>query len=86
MREAAWYWEQGFLAIEYAHESFVQLPSQRYFYPYCDGLPGGILGYDYAGNPCDFASIHFGGLAEKPSDADSVLLAPSILSRYMRLQ
>ncbi len=86
MREPVWYWEQGFLAIEYAHEACVRLPSQRYFYPYCDGLPGGIIGYDYAGNPCDFASIHFGGLAEKPSDADSVLLAPSILSRYMRLQ
>ncbi len=86
VREPVWYWQQGFLAIEYAHEPFVQLRSQRYFYPYCDGLPGGIVGYDYACNPCGFASIHFGGLAEKPSDAVSLMLAPGILSRYAQLQ
>ena len=86
MREPLWFWEQGFLAIEFAHESLVQLPSQRYFYPYCDGLPGGIVGYDYACNPCGFASVHFGGLAEKPSDSVSLLLAPNILGRFTRVR
>ena len=76
-----WLWEQGFLATFYARELHCQLPSQRYFYPYFDGLPGGILGYDYAANPCGFATIHFGGLAEKPGDRIALAMAPSILGR-----
>lgn len=70
------------MATQYAHESFYQLPTQRYFYPYFDGLPGGILGCDYAHNPCEFASMHFGGLAEKPSETVALMLAPHILGRY----
>jgi hypothetical protein len=76
-----WMWEQGFMACEFAGDSSYQLPSQRYFYPYFDGLPGGLPNYDYASNPCGFVSIHFGGLAEKPSDALSLALAPEILGR-----
>jgi hypothetical protein len=44
-----------------------------------DGLPGGILGYDYRNNPCGFRAIHFGGLPEKPSDAVALVLADDIL-------
>ena len=80
-RVPVWQWEQGFLATRYAREMHHQLPSQRYFYPYFDGLPGGILGYDYAANPCGFATIHFGGLAEKPDDMMALALAPSLLGR-----
>jgi hypothetical protein len=80
-RVPVWQWEQGFLATRYARETHYQLPSQRYFYPYFDGLPGGILGYDYAANPCGFATIHFGGLAEKPDDISALALAPSLLAR-----
>lgn len=74
-------WEQGFIAISYANRPSLALPGERYFYPYYDGLPGGMLGYDYAANPCGFASLHFGGLAEKPTEFDSLLLAPQILAR-----
>jgi hypothetical protein len=77
----AWQWEQGFLATQFAHARVTPLPGQRYFYPCIDGLPGGMLGYDYAGNPCGFVSVHFGGLAEKPSDAVAQILAPQVLGR-----
>jgi hypothetical protein len=80
----AWQWEQGFMAVEYARDSAQGLPTQRYFYPYFDGLPGGITGYDYAGNPCGFASIHFGGLAEKPCEAGARTLAAQLLNRRHR--
>lgn len=78
---AAFVWEQGFIANLYAHGSAQALPTQRYFYPLFDGMPGGPLGYDYGGNPCGFASVHFGGLAEKPSDVAMRDLAPDILGR-----
>jgi hypothetical protein len=74
-------WEQGLIATLYARRSFRQLPTQRYFYPIFDGLPGGLVGYDYADNPCRFTSIHFGGLVEKPSDPAALWLAPQILGR-----
>jgi hypothetical protein len=74
-------WEQGFIASSCATQPSVSLPTERYFYPYYDGLPGGILGYDYLGNPCGFKSLHFGGLSEKPTEFDSLLLAPKILDR-----
>ena len=77
----SWLWEQGFMALEYARETSTSLSTQRYFYPFFDGLPGGMRGYDYAHNPCGFASVHFGGLAEKPSDAASRMLAAQLLSR-----
>jgi hypothetical protein len=76
-----WIWEQGLVALAYARHETFELPGQRYFYPIFDGLPGGMLGYDYARNPCGFASIHFGGLAEKPSDGITLTLAPQILER-----
>lgn len=79
-----WMWEQGFLASRFVGAPARALPSQRYFYPYFDGLPGGMLGYPYASNPCGFASIHFGGLAEKPSDATALALAPEVLGRDPR--
>jgi hypothetical protein len=76
-----WMWEQGFMACQYSDGPVFKLPTQRYFYPYFDGLPGGMLSYDYRLNPCGFVSIHFGGLAEKPSDAAALALAPEILWR-----
>jgi hypothetical protein len=78
-----WQWEQGFIATQYENESFCALPPQRYFYPYFDGLPGGMLGYDYARNPCGFVSIHFGGLAEKPSNDVALMLVHEILGRNL---
>jgi hypothetical protein len=77
----SWLWEQGFMALEYSRDRSCALSAQRYFYPFFDGLPGGMTGYDYGRNPCGFASVHFGGLAEKPSDADSRMLAAQILKR-----
>jgi hypothetical protein len=74
-------WEQGYIATLYAHCNTVELPSQRYLFPLFDGLPGGMLGYDYKLNPCGFASIHFGGLAEKPSDGITLHLVPQLLDR-----
>ena len=77
----AWLWEQGFVACCFGAGKSFELPTQRYFYPIFDGLPGGIHGYDYARNPCGFVSVHFGGLANKPTDEASLALAPSILGR-----
>jgi hypothetical protein len=76
-----WVWEQGLIATLFATRNVYELPSQRYFYPLFDGLPGGMLGYDYERNPCGFASIHFGGLTDKPSDAVALSFAPGILGR-----
>jgi hypothetical protein len=80
-RCAPWVWEQGFIATAYAHSPLHELPTQRYFYPLFDGLPGGTLGYDYAGNPCGFASLHFGGLPDKPGDDAMRYLGPQLLGR-----
>jgi hypothetical protein len=77
----SWYWEQGFIAAAYSQREVQALPSARYFYPLFDGLPGGILGYDYFHNPCGFATIHFGGLQEKPSEAAVEYLIPHVLRR-----
>jgi len=74
------YWEQGLIAATYARAPNLQLPSSRYFYPAFDGLPGGVHGYDYAANPCQFASIHFGALRKKPTDADTAVLLADILA------
>ena len=67
-------------AALFAGDRTLELSTQRYFYPLFDGLPGGILGYDYARNPCGFASVHFGGLVEKPGDTVALFLAPEILN------
>jgi hypothetical protein len=75
-------WEQGFIANVYAHKPTFELPTQRYFYPLFDGLPGGLLDYDYACNPCGFASIHYGGIADKPSDIAALHLVPEILGQH----
>ena len=76
---APFYWEQGFIAVAYASLRTCELPSQRYFFPLFDGLPGGVLDYDYATNPCRFASIHYGGLRNKPSDDGALeLLLPVV--------
>jgi hypothetical protein len=84
-RTYPWVWEQGFIASVFAGGRVHELPSQRYFYPLFDGLPGGLLGYDYANNPCGFTSIHFGGLSDKPSDAAALELAAGILNRIAPL-
>jgi hypothetical protein len=78
---ADWAWEQGFFANLYADQTVLRLPPQRYFYPYFEGLPGGIQGYDYTLNPCGFASVHFGGPVNKPGDSIMDALAQQILSR-----
>lgn len=80
-RCSPWLWEQGFIAAAYADRPLHELPTQRYFYPLFDGLPGGALGYDYAGNPCGFASLHFGGLPDKPDDTAMRYLGPQLLGR-----
>jgi hypothetical protein len=72
-------WEQGFIATLFASCRSKELSSHCYFHPHVDGLPGGILGYDYRNNPCGFKTIHFGGLSEKPLDAAVVSLAHAIL-------
>lgn len=74
-------WEQGFIALAYAQESSFELPFHRYYAPAMDGFPGGTLGYDYAQNPCRFASIHFLGVFkfDKPSDGKVLYLVPQIL-------
>lgn len=77
----AWAWEQGLFANFYANKRVHQLASQRYLCPLWDGLPGGVLGYDYCNNPCHFAAIHFGGLWNKPTDSAAAYLAPQILSK-----
>ncbi len=83
--KASWAWEQGFFANLYADGLVQRLSPKRYFYPLFDGLPGGTLGYDYALNPCGFASIHFGGAVRKPGDSVMEILAPQILGRRRNL-
>jgi hypothetical protein len=78
----AFHWEQGLIAMLYAQRRTRCLPSQRYLYPAFDGLPAGTLGYDYEGDPCGFASIHFGAHYPKPSDAEALQLVPKLLSRH----
>jgi hypothetical protein len=75
----AWAWEQGLFANAYAGKRVHQLPSRRYLCPLWEGLPGGVLGYDYERNPCGFAAVHFAGLWNKPTDAAAACLAPQIL-------
>jgi hypothetical protein len=74
-------WEQGLIATAYARRPTFQLPSQRYLFVLFDGLPGGIYGYDYANNPCGFAAVHYGGLAEKPSEGFAAHFVDDILQR-----
>ena len=76
-----WLWEQGFMATEFAADRTAALPTQRYFYPIFDGLPGGILEYDWAANPCGFITAHFGGLQNKPTEDQARALARGILTR-----
>jgi hypothetical protein len=77
-----WAWEQGFFACEFGAEPTAMLPTQRYFYPLFDGLPGGLLGYDWFGNPCGFAMVHFGGPKPKPGDDHASGLVHAILARH----
>src|SRR5215213_6890298 len=78
----AYHWEQGLIAMLYAQRNTRRLPTQRYLYPAFDGLPAGTLGYDYTGNPCGFASIHFGADFPEPSDAEALQLVPQLLGRH----
>jgi hypothetical protein len=74
-------WEQGLIAVLFADVPTRQLPTARYFYPVWDGMPGGFLEYDYARNPCGFASVHFGGVRPKPGDRAALALATDVLGR-----
>jgi hypothetical protein len=76
-----WQWEQGFIACEFADKATVALSPRRYFAPQLDGLPGGILGYDWQENPCQFASIHFFGPRPKPDDRVACAIARDVLDR-----
>lgn len=76
-----WVWEQGFIATAYTRRPVYALPSQRYLFPLFDGLPGGPLGYDYGGNPCDLASVHYGGIPDKPTDDAMRYVGPELLAR-----
>jgi hypothetical protein len=78
---AAWAWEQGFYAHRFASEAVRELPAESYCYPFMVGLPGGMLGYDYANNPCGYTMIHFGGAVDKPNDRIALQLMPQILDR-----
>ena len=80
-RDAAWAWEQGFYAHLFADDSICELPAESYCYPFVVGLPGGMLGYDYANNPCGYTMVHFGGSVEKPNDQIALHLMPQILDR-----
>lgn len=77
-----WEWEQGFFAWEFAYGSSAALSSQRYFVPLFDGLPGGLQGYDWRTNPCEFVCVHFGGSAPKPGDLEAGSLFHEILGRH----
>jgi hypothetical protein len=77
-----WMWEQGFFAWEFGESAAATLPTQRYFYPVFDGLPGGLLGYDWSRNPCGFACVHFGGPKPKPGDDHAGGLVHDILGRH----
>ncbi len=78
-----WHWEQGFYAYHFADAKTVALPTQRYFYPVHDGLPGGLLRYDWADNPCGFVTVHFGGPRRKPTDYDARALMHEVLGRRL---
>jgi hypothetical protein len=75
--------EQGFIAMAFANESCFQLSSQRYISPIMDGLPGGLLGYDYLHNPCGFASVHLCGLPKnnRLSNGQILSLLPDLLRK-----
>jgi hypothetical protein len=77
----AWLWEQGFIATEFANDRTSALPTSKYFYPIFDGLPGGLLDYDWAENPCGFVTVHFGGI-RKPVDEECRPLVHDILGRH----
>ncbi len=77
-----WLWDQGFLAVTYADHPTFELSQRRYILARDDGLPGGILGYDYEHNPCGFASIHFAGLPEKPSDGMTLAILKKLLHHH----
>ncbi len=76
----AWVWEQGFVATLFADSTTYELPSQQYLLPLWDGLPGGVLEYDYGRNPCRFRAIHLAGLWEKLADPAALHVAPEILT------
>lgn len=78
-------WEQGLIAATFAQRPTLELPAQRYLFAVFTGLPCGALGYDYAANPCGFASVHFAGMLNKPTDADTLALIPQILHRVPAL-
>jgi hypothetical protein len=78
----AWMWEQGFFAWEFGETKTAMLPTQRYFCPVFDGLPGGLLGYDWSRNPCGFTFVHFGGPKPKPGDDHAGGLVHEILGRH----
>jgi len=74
-------WEQGFSAMIFANDACEELPLQRYVSPIMDGIPGGIIDYNYQTNPCRFAAIHLCGFSwlNKLSDGAVLLLAEDVL-------
>lgn len=84
--EHKWAWEQGFYAHLFAGDDVQELPPASWWYPFFGGLPGGMMGYDYANNPCRFTMVHFGGDVDKPSDGEALQLMHQILGRSRRSQ
>ena len=74
-------WEQGLIAAAYADRPTLALPERRYLFALFTGFPGGVFGYDWARNPCGFASVHFAGMRDKPTDGATLELLPRILGR-----
>jgi len=78
-----WVWEQGYLACRFAKSNSMRLPSERFLLALPEGFPGGVQGYDYARNPCGFATVQFAGLlGNQPGDEDSLALVQPILNRF----
>jgi hypothetical protein len=75
-------WERGFVKALFAHTSRFQLSNQRYLCPVTDGIPGGLLGYDYRHNPCGFACLHLCHLApqDKLSNGQVLSLLTDLLA------
>jgi hypothetical protein len=78
----SWFWEQGVFAWEFSRSPAFVLPSQQYFVPTWDGLPGTLRGYDWFNNPCGFKFVHFGGAdTPKPDDEEAGVLFHDVLGR-----
>lgn len=79
----SWVWVQGLIASLYADANVRRLPPARYPFVPTDGVPNGFIGYDYADNPCGFASLHFdpGPGYDKANNLVSLAIGLRLLDR-----